>query len=56
MVASEAARGLDDLQIVQNIRQLLFAGNETTAKWLAQLVLAYVSIPRCGAHWSPAPA
>ena len=38
---AEVARGLPDEHLVQNVRQLLFAGNETTAKWLAQILLAY---------------
>jgi cytochrome P450 len=42
---AEVARGLPDDHLVQNVRQLLFAGNETTAKWLAQIVLAYGEHP-----------
>lgn len=38
---AEVARSLPDDHLVQNVRQLLFAGNETTAKWLAQIFLAY---------------
>jgi cytochrome P450 len=41
MAVAEAARELPDAHLVQNLRQLLFAGNETTAKWLAQLFLTY---------------
>lgn len=46
MVQAEAARGLADEQIVQNVRQLLFAGNETTAKWLAHILVNYAEHPR----------
>lgn len=38
---AEPARGLPDAHLVQNLRQLLFAGNETTAKWLAHIFVAY---------------
>jgi len=41
LAVSEAARRCADDQLVQNLRQLLFAGNETTAKWLAHLFVAY---------------
>lgn len=41
MVQSDAAKKLSDPQLVQNVRQLLFAGNETTAKWLAQVFVTY---------------
>jgi len=41
MVHSKPASTLSDAQIVQNVRQLLFAGNETTAKWLAQVFVTY---------------
>src|SRR5262249_35030067 len=37
LVHAKVQGGLTDDQIVENTRQLLFAGNETTAKWLAQL-------------------
>jgi cytochrome P450 len=36
---AEAVRGVSDEHAVQNVRQLLFAGNETTAKWLAHIFL-----------------
>lgn len=45
LAVSEPARGLPDDQLVQNLRQLLFAGNETTAKWLAQLFVTYAEDP-----------
>ncbi len=45
MMHAPAASALDDAQIVPNVRQLLFAGNETTAKWLDQIFLAYASHP-----------
>lgn len=41
LAASEVARRCSDDQLVQNLRQLLFAGNETTAKWLAHLFVTY---------------
>jgi cytochrome P450 len=41
MANSEIARGLPNAHLVQNVRQLLFAGNESTAKWLAQIFLTY---------------
>lgn len=37
LVNAEDAKGLEDGKLAQNLRQLLFAGNETTAKWLAQI-------------------
>ncbi len=45
MVNSDIARGLEDEQIVPNVRQLLFAGNETTAKWLDHIFLTYARYP-----------
>lgn len=45
LVNAEAARGLPDEQLVQNLRQLLFAGNETTAKWLAHIFVNYAERP-----------
>jgi cytochrome P450 len=41
LAASDVARDLSDEALVQNARQLLFAGNETTAKWLAHIFLVY---------------
>lgn len=42
LIAREAAtKKFPDQQIVQNLRQLLFAGNETTAKWLDHIFLTY---------------
>lgn len=40
IVHSEVGRELSDEAIMQNARQLLFAGNETTAKWLGHIVVA----------------
>lgn len=45
LAVSPAGRALADSQLVQNLRQLLFAGNETTAKWLANLLLTYGEKP-----------
>lgn len=45
LVRSDTARRYDDGQLVQNVRQLLFAGNETTAKWLGHLYLTYGEHP-----------
>lgn len=41
LVHADVAKQYNDEQLVQNVRQLLFAGNETTAKWLAHLVVTY---------------
>jgi cytochrome P450 len=41
MVKSDAAKTLADAQLVQNLRQLLFAGNETSGRWLGHLFLTY---------------
>jgi cytochrome P450 len=40
LATSAPGQALDDAQLVQNLRQLLFAGNETTAKWLAHIFVA----------------
>lgn len=40
IVHSEIGASLSDEAIMQNARQLLFAGNETTAKWLGHIVVA----------------
>ena len=45
LARSEPGRALGDAQLVQNLRQLLFAGNETTAKWLAHILVAYGERP-----------
>ncbi len=45
LVHSEPGRQLSDPQMVQNLRQLLFAGNETTAKFLAQIFVVYGERP-----------
>ncbi len=45
LVNAEGARGLSDDALVQNLRQLLFAGNETTAKWLDHAFLSYAQFP-----------
>lgn len=41
LAISEPAQRLPDEQLIQNLRQLLFAGNETTAKWLGHLFVTY---------------
>ncbi len=45
LVTAEAARGIPDELLVENLRQLLFAGNETTAKWLANIFVTYGEYP-----------
>ena len=45
LVTADAARGIPDDFLVENLRQLLFAGNETTAKWLANIFVAYGEFP-----------
>ena len=40
IVHSEVGRTLSDEAMMVNTRQLLFAGNETTANWLAHIVVA----------------
>lgn len=45
LARSDAGMGLSDEQLVQNLRQLLFAGNETTAKWLAHIFVTYGERP-----------
>ncbi|MDP9090227.1 MAG: cytochrome P450 [Pseudomonadota bacterium] len=39
IVHSEVGRSLSDEALVANSRQLLFAGNETTAKWLGHILV-----------------
>lgn len=41
IVHSDVGRGLSDLAIMENSRQLLFAGNETTAKWLGHCMVVF---------------
>jgi cytochrome P450 len=41
LVHSDIAKTMSDEQLIPNLRQLLFAGNETTAKWLAQIFGTY---------------
>jgi cytochrome P450 len=45
LVTAEEAQGIPDELLVENLRQLLFAGNETTAKWLANIFVAYGEHP-----------
>lgn len=45
IVHSEVAKGLSDEAIMVNTRQLLFAGNETTAKWLGHILLTFARRP-----------
>ena len=45
IVHSEVAGGLSDEAIMVNTRQLLFAGNETTAKWLGHSLLTLARRP-----------
>jgi len=45
LVSAEAARGIPDEHLVENLRQLLFAGNETTAKWLANIFVTFGEFP-----------
>lgn len=51
LALSDSAAGLSDAQLVQNLRQLLFAGNETTAKWLAIFSSPMASAPMSNANW-----
>lgn len=39
IAVSDVARGMSDDQIVPNLRQLFFAGNETTARWLGHIIV-----------------
>ena len=41
IVRSEGARQLSDAAMMVNLRQLLFAGNETTSNWLGHIVVTF---------------
>lgn len=45
MVHSEVASRISDEAMMVNIRQLLFAGNETTSKWLGHIVVTFGDRP-----------
>ncbi len=45
LVHSAVGQTLPDDHLMQNVRQLLFAGNETSAKWLSQIFLTYGERP-----------
>lgn len=45
IVHSDIGRSLSDQAIMENSRQLLFAGNETTAKWLGHCMVVLSSRP-----------
>jgi cytochrome P450 len=45
LATAEVAGGYTDAQLVQNLRQLLFAGNETTARWLGHIFAVYGERP-----------
>jgi cytochrome P450 len=56
LVSAEAARGIADEHLVENLRQLLFAGNETTAKWLANIFVTYGEFPEVRRELAADPA
>jgi cytochrome P450 len=45
IAVSDVARTMADEQIIPNLRQLFFAGNETTARWLAHIMVTYGERP-----------
>jgi cytochrome P450 len=45
IVVSEVAKTMADSEIMQNCRQLLFAGNETTARWLSGIIVTLARYP-----------
>jgi cytochrome P450/ferredoxin len=45
IVVSEVAKTMADSEIMQNVRQLLFAGNETTARWLSSIIVTMARYP-----------
>ncbi len=45
MVHSEPAKAMSDDAIMKNCRQLLFAGNETTAKWIGHILAVLDRFP-----------
>lgn len=45
MVHSEPAKSMSDDAIMKNCRQLLFAGNETTAKWIGHILAVLDRFP-----------
>jgi cytochrome P450 len=45
IVHSDVGRTLSDQAIMENARQLLFAGNETTAKWIGQCLVVLARSP-----------
>lgn len=45
IVHSEIGKELSDEAIIANSRQLLFAGNETTAKWLGHSLVTFAQFP-----------
>jgi cytochrome P450 len=46
IIHSSVGAALSDEAIMQNARQLLFAGNETTAKWLGHIVVTLAEHPQ----------
>lgn len=56
MVQSEIAKTLSDEALMVNIRQLLFAGNETTSNWLGHIVAALAERPELRAALIAAPS
>lgn len=46
IVHSDVGRKLPDEAIIANSRQLLFAGNETTAKWLGHILVTFSQFPQ----------
>jgi cytochrome P450 len=45
IVTAEVAQTMSDFEIMQNCRQLLFAGNETTARWLSTIIVTFAHYP-----------
>jgi cytochrome P450 len=56
LVHSEAGRALPEEALMVNARQLLFAGNETTAKWLGHIVVILARHPDLRRELSTDPA
>jgi cytochrome P450 len=45
IAVSDVAKTMSDFEIMQNCRQLLFAGNETTARWLSTIIVTLANYP-----------
>jgi len=56
IVQSDIGKSMSTVELMQNCRQLLFAGNETTARWLSNSIVVLGKFPDVRRHVLEAPS